>query len=139
MLKKVFTLVLILSFVAYGKPKIEIEDPWVRAVPPNMKNSALFMEIENEGDEADVLLKVESDISKMVQLHKTVNENGVMKMVHIDKLVIPPHSEVKLKPGGYHIMLMGLKKPLKEGDKVKFTLIFKKSGKIQIEAPVKAK
>jgi len=124
---------------AYTQPVIKIVNPWVRAVPPNMKNSALFMTIVNEGDEDDELIGVETDVAKMVQIHKTVNEKGVMKMLHVDKIEIHGHSKVELKPGGYHVMLMGLKKPLKEGEKVKVILVFKNSGKIQIEAPVKRK
>jgi len=134
-----FAVILVATVHAYTQPVIKIVDPWVRAVPPNMKNTALFMTIINQGDEDDELIGVEGDVSKMIQIHKTVNENGVMKMVHVDKIEIHGHSKVELKPGGYHIMLMGLKRPLKEGEVLKFTLIFKKSGKIMIEAPVKRK
>ncbi|WP_457626903.1 copper chaperone PCu(A)C [Persephonella sp.] len=132
-------MVLVVGVYAYTQPVIRIVDPWVRAVPPNMKNSALFMTIVNDGDEDDELIGVETDIARMAQIHKTVNENGVMKMVHVDKIEIHGHTKVELKPGGYHIMLMGLKRPLKEGGMLKFTLIFKNSGRIQIEAPVKRK
>ncbi|NPA58050.1 MAG: copper chaperone PCu(A)C [Aquificae bacterium] len=133
-----FLVILVFGLVyAYTQPVIKVVDPWVRAVPPTMKNSALFMTIINDGDEDDELIEVKGDISKMIQIHRTVNENGVMKMVHVEKIEIPAHSKVELKPGGYHVMLMGLKRPLKEGEKIKFTLVFKKSGEIQIEAPVR--
>ncbi|WP_457639379.1 copper chaperone PCu(A)C [Persephonella sp.] len=139
-MKKLVLFFVVVAFsvvYAYTQPEIHIKDPWVRAVPPSAKNSALFMTIVNDGDEDDALIGVKGDVSKMIQLHRTVNENGVMKMVHVDKIEIHAHTKVELKPGGYHVMLMGLKKPLKEGEKVKFTLIFKKSGKKEIEAVVK--
>ncbi len=138
-MKKLIIFFLILFGLSYSQPQIKIIDPWVRAVPPNAKNTALFMVIENSGDEEDALIEVKTDIAKMVMIHKTVNEDGVMKMVHVHHLKILPHSTVELKPGGYHIMIMGLKQPLGVNKFVKFTLIFKKSGTVQIEAPVKMK
>ncbi len=131
-------IIFFLGFItfSFAKPVIELKNPWVRAVPPTSKNTALFLTIENKGDEEDILLSVKTDTAKMVMIHETVNENGIMKMKHVHHLKIPPKSVVKLEPGGLHIMVMGLKKPLKEGDKVRFTLIFKKTGKITISAPV---
>ncbi|WP_293448170.1 copper chaperone PCu(A)C [Persephonella sp.] len=136
---KIFAALLVIVGFVYAKPEIIIEDPWVRAVPPTAKNTALFMVIKNVGDEADILIGVKTNISKMVSIHKTVNQNGVMKMVHVDRLPVPAGKSVVLKPGGYHIMVMGLKKDIKAGDNVKFTLIFEKSGEITIKAPVKMK
>ncbi len=134
---KIFLVLLIFVGSVYAKPKILIENLWVRAVPPMSKNTALFMVIKNVGDEPDVLIDVKTDISKMISIHKTENKNGVMKMVHVKRLSIPPGGSVELKPGGYHIMIMGLKRGIKTGENVKFTLIFEKSGEIVIKAPVK--
>ena len=136
---KIFTVLLVIVGFVYAKPEIVIEDPWVRAVPPTAKNTALFMVIKNVGDDPDALIGVKTDISKMVSIHKTVNQNGVMKMIHVDKLSVPAGGSVVLKPGGYHIMVMGLKKDIKAGENVKFTLIFEKTGEITIKAPVKMK
>jgi len=138
-MKKLFFFLLVLTGISFGQPVLKIENPWVRAVPPTAKNSALFMVIKNEGSEPDVLVGVKSDVAKMVSIHRTVNKDGVMKMVHTDHIKIPAGSKVELKPGGYHIMLMGLKRPVKEGDLLDFTLLFKKSGEIKIKAPVKMK
>ncbi len=122
-------------FLAYGS-EILIKDPWIRAVPPSSKNTALFMTIINKSDKQDVLLSVTTDIAKMVMIHKTVEENGIMKMKHVKELTIPPHSQIELKPGSLHIMIMGLKRPIKEGEKIKVMLFFKNAGKIIISAPV---
>ncbi len=115
---------------------VVIKDLWIRAVPPSLKNTALFMVIENKSDKEDVLVSVKTDIAKMSMIHKTINENGIMKMVHVHELKIPPYSKIELKPGGIHIMLMGLKRPLKEGEKISIELIFKNAGSIKIKAPV---
>ncbi|WP_029523456.1 copper chaperone PCu(A)C [Persephonella sp. KM09-Lau-8] len=120
-------------------PEIIVKDPWVRAVPPTMKNTALFMVIENKGDAEDSLIDVKTEICNQSMIHKTENSNGVMKMVHVEKVVIPPKSTVVFKPGGFHVMLMGLKNPIKPGQMLKFTLIFEKTGAKTIEAPVKMK
>ena len=128
-----------LFFSIFAQPKIEIKNPWVRAVPPTLKNTALFMVIENNGNSPDVLIAVKTDICNKVMIHKTENSKGVMKMLHVDKLEIPSHSKVVFKPGSYHVMLMGLKKSINPGEKVKFTLIFDKSGAITIQAPVEMK
>jgi copper(I)-binding protein len=119
--------------------EIVIKNPWVRAVPPTAKNSALFMVIQNNSDKTDVLKAVKSDVCKMVMIHRTVKQGDMMKMVHVHELQIPPRSKVELKPGGYHIMLMGLKRPLKVGEILEFKLIFKNAGEITVKAPVKMK
>ncbi len=135
-MKKFFSFLLTgFIFLAYGG-EIIIKDPWIRAVPLSSKNTALFMTIVNKSDKQDSLISVKTDIAKMVMIHKTVEENGIMKMKHVDSLSIPPYSEVKLKPGGLHIMIMGLKRPIKEGENVKINLFFKNSGNIEILAPV---
>ncbi|MDQ7056228.1 MAG: copper chaperone PCu(A)C [Persephonella sp.] len=110
---RIVGLFLLFFGVSYSQPQIEIINPWVRAVPPNAKNTALFMVIKNSGDEPDTLMAVKTDIARIVMIHKTVNEGGVMKMVHIHHLKIPPRSTVELKPGGYHIMIMGAKETFK--------------------------
>ncbi len=131
-----FLLLTGILFFTFAQPLIVIKDAWIRAVPPSSKNTALFMIIENKGDEEDTLISVKTDIAKMSMIHKTENKNGVMKMVHIKKLKIPPKSKVILKPGGLHIMLMGLKRPLKIGEKENVLLEFQKTGKIEIQVPV---
>ncbi len=123
----------ILSSVVFAGPKIEIKDAWVREVPPTSKMSAAYMLIENKGDEGDRLVGASSDVSKITELHETIE--GKMRKVKV--IEVPAGKSVELKPGGYHIMLINLEKPLKEGDKVSITLKFEKSGKVEVSAPVK--
>ncbi len=135
-------LILLFSLIFYGpslaKPDIQIQNPWIREVPPVSKMSALFMRIVNKGDTEDVLLGVKTNASKFAEIHMMEMEGQMMKMRKLDFLKLPPKAIVELRPGGIHIMLIELIKPLKEGQKVKVELDFKKSGKIIIQAPVKA-
>ncbi|ADC89825.1 protein of unknown function DUF461 [Thermocrinis albus DSM 14484] len=117
---------------AFAQPKVEVRDAWVRAVPPVSKVSAAYMVLKNNGDKPEKLLSASSSVAHHVELHET--QDGKMRRVKF--IEIPPGSQVELKPGGYHIMLIGLKKPLKEGEKVSITLHFE-SGKLTVEAPVK--
>jgi copper(I)-binding protein len=72
----------------------------------------------------------------MAALHKTVEADGVMKMEHVEALDIPADGMLEMKPGGYHIMLMGLTQPLKEGDEIEITLTFEKAGEVKLKAKV---
>ncbi|MGC8677021.1 MAG: copper chaperone PCu(A)C [Hydrogenobaculum sp.] len=138
-MKKLVLVVGLLSGVALAKPDIVIKDPWVRLMPPTSRVSAAYMKIENKGNSEDVLLWAKSSISKITQLHKTINSNGIMKMVRVKKFTIKPKQTLILKPGGYHIMLIGLKHPLKKGEKVTLWLKFKYSGIKKVIAPVEDK
>ncbi|MGC9143778.1 copper chaperone PCu(A)C [Hydrogenobaculum sp.] len=138
-MKKLVLAVGLLSGVALAKPDIVIKDPWVRLMPPTSKVSAAYMKIENKGNSEDMLLWAKSSISKITQLHKTIKSNGIMKMVRVKKFTIKPKQTFILKPGGYHIMLIGLKHPLKKGEKVTLWLKFKYSGIKKVVAPVEDK
>ena len=129
---------LIIHVHALAKPAIHVQNPWIREVPPVSKMSALFMKIVNKGDTEDVLLSVKTDASKFAEIHMMAMEGQMMKMRKLDFLKLPPKAIVELRPGGIHIMLIELTKPLKEGQKVKVELYFKRSGKIVIQAPVRA-
>ncbi|MDQ7037966.1 MAG: copper chaperone PCu(A)C [Aquificota bacterium] len=132
-------LLVFLVWVAFSLagPKIVVEDAWVRDVPPVARTTAVFMKIRNLGDEEDTLLKVISPVAERAEIHETIAEEGVMKMRPVDRLAIPPGSTVYLRPMGKHIMLMGLKDTLNRVGKVRLVLIFEKSGRIVVEAPVR--
>ena len=102
---------------------------------PTAETGAAYVSLMAHG-EADRLLGVSSPAAKMAALHRTVEADGVMKMEHVDALEIPANGRLVMKPGGYHIMLMGLTKPLKEGDEIEITLTFEKAGEIKVKAKV---
>jgi len=93
-----------------------------------------FLVISNAGAEADRLIGVTSDIAAKSELHESrVDANGMGSMTPVEAIEIPPGGTVSLEHGGYHIMFMGLKTPLVEGQLVKGALIFEKAGKVEIE------
>jgi periplasmic copper chaperone A len=116
---------------------IQIEKPWARATPAGAKTGAAYMTIDNKANVADRLTGVSSDVAKTLQIHEMKVVNGVMKMREISGgLPVPAGNSVTLKPGGYHVMLIGLNKPLKAGEKIALTLVFEKAGKVSVEVPV---
>ncbi len=135
----VFAIIVFIVSIVFASPKIEVEHAWIREVPSVSKMTAAYMEIENEGTEDDELIGAETDICETVEIHTVHHEGDMMKMKKIDSIKIPAGEEVKLKPSGYHLMLIGLKKHPKSNEEVKIKLIFKKSGVIEIKAKVKKK
>ncbi len=146
--KRLFILILLLAVAALllsacggaKGPQIEIKDPWARPSPKMATSGAAYMIIENKGNEDDALIGVDGDVSDAVEIHEmVVDENNVMHMKPVEgqRLVIPAKGKVELKPGGYHIMLIGLKHQLQEGEVVDLTLKFEKSGEMKVQAPVK--
>ena len=114
-----------------------ITQAWSRATPGGAKIAGGFLTIENKGAAPDRLISGAGDIAAKVEIHEMAMNNGVMTMRPLDKgLVIEPGKTVKLAPGGYHLMLMDLKQPFKQGDKVPITLEFEKAGKVALSLDV---
>jgi len=114
-----------------------ITQPWSRATPGGAKIAGGFLTIENKGVAPDRLISGAGDIVGKVEIHEMAMNNGVMTMRPLDKgLVIEPGKTVKLAPGGYHLMLMDLKNPLKQGEKVPLELQFEKAGKVTVSLDV---
>jgi len=117
--------------------EITVGDPYARAVPPGQPNSAVFMTLANASKQDRALVGAESTAAGVVELHTHVNEDGMMKMRKIDKIAIPAGQTVALKPGGLHVMLIGLKENLEPGKEVHMNLLFDNGTKEHIMAPVR--
>lgn len=135
------TLVLLLSIfltscVSTSKD-IQIKDPYVREVPPNQTISASFMTLINNTESDIALLKVTSNIAKSIELHEHTHNKGIMQMRQVSKIIIPANNSKKLQPGGFHIMLFGLQRKIKAGEKVNLILEFDNGTKENISATVK--
>lgn len=116
---------------------ITVMDEYVREVPPNMPNSAAFMSLMNSSGEAIDLVGGSSDAATVVELHEHANVGGMMQMRQIPKITVPANGTATLQPGGLHVMLIGLKQKLKEGESVKLTLNFSNGESVTVDAPVK--
>ncbi len=125
------------AWAAGAADSISVSDPYVRMAPPGAQATAAFMLLKNAGDKDVKLVKAGSDASKITELHTHINDNGVMKMRPVPSIEIKAKSETALKPGGLHIMMIDLKGPMKEGDKVAVTLSFDDGSSKVIEAVVR--
>jgi periplasmic copper chaperone A len=114
-----------------------ITQAWSRATPGGAKVAGGYLTIENKGSTADRLIGGSAEVAGNVQVHEMAMNNGVMTMRPLDKgLAIEPGKTVKLAPGGYHLMLMDLKSPLRQGDKLPVTLDFEQAGKVKLSLDV---
>jgi copper(I)-binding protein len=122
-----------------GTSTIAVEQPWARATPTGARTGAVYMTLANKANTADRLTGASSDVAAKVQIHEMTVVNGIMQMRQLPNgLAIPAGGSVTLKPGSYHVMLIGLKKPLIAGQTLPLTLTFAKAGNISVTVPVKA-
>lgn len=122
---------------SYKAGDIEIGHPWSRAAPANITGAG-FMSLRNTGTAPDRLIGASAEIARVVEIHTHVQEGGVMRMRPVDGVEIAPGAEVKLAPGGYHLMLIGLKQALRKDDRVPVTLTFERAGSVTVELAVEA-
>lgn len=118
---------------------LKIDHPWTRATPAGAKVAGGYLTIQNTGTAPDRLVGGSSEIAGRIEIHEMAVKDGVMTMRPLDSgLEVKPGDKAELKPGGYHIMFMDLKRPLKEGEAVKGTLQFEKAGVVAVEFAVQA-
>lgn len=141
MSSKLSWLGLLLALVAAPSlAEVSVTDAWVRGTVPGQKATGAFMQLKSSAD--TTLVSAASPAAKVVEIHEMAMDGGVMRMRAVGKLALPAGKAVDLKPGGYHVMLMDLGAPLKEGDSVPVTLTFAdKDGRQstqEIKVPVRA-
>ena len=123
----------------YAKGSLTIEQPWSRATPHGASVAAGYLVIANKGPNADRFVSVSAEIAGRAEIHETKIEQGVAKMRPLARgLEIKPGAAAKLQPGGYHLMFTDLKRPLKQGERFKGTLVFEKAGSVEVEFAVEA-
>ena len=118
-------------------PTIQVDHPWARATAPNAKAGGVFMTLTDSGG-VDRLVSASSPVAGMVEVHRTVEENGVMKMLPVEAIDLVPGKSVTLAPGGYHVMLMDLRRQLKQGETFPLTLTFAKAAPVTVTVKVEA-
>lgn len=115
---------------------IEIDHPHARATVAGQRNGGAYLRLDNHAGAADRLVSVTTDAAEAVELHSMKMDGDVMRMREIDAIDVPAGKAVELKPGGLHLMLIGLKQPLKAGDRFPMTLRFEKAGDVTVEVAV---
>lgn len=114
---------------------LRLDHPWARASAGPARNGTAFLVIENAGA-ADRLLAAAGEVAERVELHTHTMDGNVMQMRRVEFVEIPAQGEAALQPGGIHIMLIGLKQPLREGERFPLTLTFEKAGAVTVEVAV---
>ncbi|MFP8965317.1 copper chaperone PCu(A)C [Pokkaliibacter sp. CJK22405] len=118
--------------------EVSIDNAYVRATPPGVTSTAGFMTLTNNGDQAVTLTGVDSTISMMNEVHNHEMKDGMMAMRKVENFILEAHQSITLKPGGYHLMMMGLEAPVKAGEKVGLTLHFSDNSEAKTEAEAKS-
>lgn len=121
----------------YTAGDIVIGHPWSRAAAAN-GTGAGFMTLRNTGSQPDRLLSASSTIARTVELHTHVRDGDVMRMRPVADIPVPAGQTVELRPGGFHVMLIGLTAPLRQGTQVPLTLRFERAGEVRVELSVEA-
>jgi copper(I)-binding protein len=116
----------------YALKSLKIDHPFARATPPGARTGGVFVTLENTGDRADRLMSVSSPVAGVAEIHEMRLDAGVMKMRDVGTLEVKAGETVRLKPGGYHVMLSELKQPLKVGDRFPLTLKFENAGAVEV-------
>jgi copper(I)-binding protein len=116
---------------------IAILQPWTRAAGAN-GNGAGFLRLRNGGAQPDRLLSASTPAARVVELHTMERDGNVMRMRPVPDIALPPGQTVELRPGGLHIMLIGLTAPLVQGGRVPITLRFERAGEVRVELDVQA-
>ncbi len=118
------------------KSGLSIRDAFARPAPAGGIGGA-FLTVVNPGSTADRLVAASTPVAQSVELHETIDDNGVMKMRPVPGgYEVPANGKLELKPGGKHLMFVGLSSPLTEGQEVEITLTFEKAGDVTIKAPI---
>lgn len=122
----------------YTSGSLRISQPWARATAPGAASGGGFLSIDNKGP-ADRLVSASAGVANTVELHTMSMDGNVMRMAKLERgIEVPAGGKVELKPGSLHIMFIGLKAPLKEGDSFPLTLKFEKAGELSVNVKIGA-
>ncbi len=139
---------LVTGLTSFGMPSVamatelvagdlKLSAPWIRASVPGQVNGAGYVQINNQAAQADRLISATTNGVNRVELHTIINENGVAKMREVPGIDVPASGVVKLMPGGFHIMFLGLSAPFKADTTVPVTLKFEKAGEVKVDFEIK--
>ncbi len=130
------SLLLLAALPAWAQ--VTVEQPWSRATPPGAKIGVGFLRLKNAGAAAERVVGASSPVAGRVEMHVTTRDGDVMKMRQVESFEIPAGGSFELKPGGAHLMLMGLQRPLAQGERVPLTLKLQSGVTLEIELDVAA-
>lgn len=138
LLASVAFLVLGASVALPATAQVKIEKPWARATAPGASVGGGYLTVMNQGAALDRLIGASSPVAGKTELHEMAMEKDIMRMREVKRIDVPAHGKAELKPGGYHLMFLQLKAPLKQGEKVPVTLKFEKAGEVKVDLAVES-
>lgn len=130
------SLATLVSGIHADSSQVEARNGWINNLPPSVPMRAGYLLLENDGRQAVSVERIESNAFGSVEMHQTVSEQGVMKMIEISAIQIPADGQAELKPGGMHLMLMQPRIALPPGTEVPLTLHFDDGGQMEIRLKV---
>ena len=120
-IKRLFVIILLIAPLP-ALAELSIQQGYIRALPPSQPTTAAFMRLVNTGDKDVVITGAAASGAKTAEIHSHKHHNGMMSMVKVDRAVVPANGELVMAPGQYHLMLINLTKPLREGDQMRIQL-----------------
>ncbi len=135
---RLFPLFALLAACGTAEADIEVSAAYVRGLPPGVANTSAYLTLRNTGSTAVDLLGARSPIAASVMLHDTMNHDGMLHMMHVNKVSIPAQGEVTLVSGGLHLMLMELREQPVDGSEVELVLQFSDGSELSVLAPVRS-
>lgn len=138
MIKRALTLVLLLAgaSLANADPALQVSEPWVREAPPASRVSAGYLTLVNKGENTVTVTAISSPDFENAEIHRTVIEDGIARMLPVKQLDVPASSELSLEPGGRHLMLFEPRRPLTGGETVTLVIHLENGTRMTVLAPV---
>jgi copper(I)-binding protein len=116
---------------------VAARDAWIRQPIAGRDVTAAYLVVDNHGAAPRAIVGAASDVAKALELHEMKMDNGMMRMSRVERIEVPPHGSAELKPGGFHIMMFGLERPLAAGAEVPLTLLLDDGTKVAVTAVVR--
>lgn len=133
---RVVALVGLLSIAPWLAAELQVDDGYVRGLPPGQVVTAAFMTLRNDAEQAVSIVSASSDSAEQTEIHAHVHNNGMMRMEKVDSITVPAKGRFVLAPGEHHLMLINLSKPLKQGGQVSITLSLGDGSMQTVQLPV---
>lgn len=122
----------------YSKGDLQVRHPWTRATAAGDKSAAAYMEIRNSGRQPDRIVGASTPVAERIELHSAKGDSDSAKTRKVTSFEVPARRRLFLRPGGSHLVFVGLRNPLVKGNRVPFTLHFERAGELQVELEVQA-
>ena len=129
-------LILLLIFSPIALAELDIRDPWIKNLPPSVPVRAGYMTIHNPQSKAVSIVSLRSDAFASIEIHQTIEQDGMMSMEQVPSLKIEPNSSVQLAPGGLHLMMMNPSEPTQPGDQLEIVIVLDDGSEQRVEMQV---